>query len=68
VGFGVWRRRGARRSTQPAKAAKLESTDDLIDRIAALDDAFAAGEIDADAYRHLREKLKDRLVRQIDSR
>jgi hypothetical protein len=34
----------------------------LIDKIAALDDAFAAGDLDEPAYRKQREKLKAKLL------
>lgn len=59
VGLGLWRRR-ARLS--PALRAEDESMEHLINRIAALDDAFAAGEIETAKYRQLRKRLKVRLA------
>ena len=67
VGYGVWRtraqqeapRRGGRSKPKAAPADR----DALIDQIAALDDAFDAGEIEPSAYRKQREALKARLLR-----
>jgi len=67
VGFGVWRSRKPPAGSQPAaprksKAAPAER-ERLLDQIAALDDAFDAGEIQASEYRKQREALKARALR-----
>ncbi len=69
VGYGVWRsRQREERPTTgpgPARQQKDDGADpeQLLDQIAALDDAFAAGEIDETAYRKKRDALKKKALR-----
>jgi len=69
--FVLLRRLRGRRAAQGAASISNEQYDDrqaLIKAIAALDDAFEAGELSADAYRRSRQKLKDQALRlmQVD--
>jgi hypothetical protein len=78
IGYGLWRRR-AEQKLQPAavpatasarrlkpQAVKISPADRdrLIDEIAALDDAFDAGQIAQADYTRRREALKAKLLRQ----
>ncbi|HJW84510.1 MAG TPA: hypothetical protein VJ754_09430, partial [Anaerolineae bacterium] len=73
IGWGLWRRQreqapqpAAKRKPVPrAQAVKVSEVDReaLIDQIAALDDAFAAGEMAEADYRKRREALKTKLLR-----
>jgi hypothetical protein len=64
VGLIVWQRGQAK---QPAVAhGPAIQKDALIDRIAALDDEFAAGQIDEINYKAKRAKLKDKLIKLME--
>jgi mono/diheme cytochrome c family protein len=67
VGYGVWRTRAQQeqpsRGARPAPRARPADRDTLIDQIAALDDAFEAGEIQESEYRKQREALKASALR-----
>ncbi len=67
VGFGVWRSRKPPAWTQPATPGGPRSTqaerERLLDQIAALDDAFEAGQIAEAEYRKRREALKAKALR-----
>lgn len=56
-----WRGRTAAAAV-PAASARQQQIDALVQQIAELDDAQAAGEISAGAYRKQRQALKDRLA------
>lgn len=56
-----WRGR-ASAAAVPAASARQQQIDALVQQIAELDDAQAAGEISAGAYRKQRQALKDRLA------
>jgi mono/diheme cytochrome c family protein len=66
VGYGVWRTRKRGEPELQPMARRPQSPEarreQLIDKIAALDDAFAAGDLDEPAYRKQREKLKAKLL------
>jgi len=69
VGYGIWRARQHEEEpparpvpTRKPKEAAAER-ERLLDQIAALDDAFAAGEIDGAAYRQQRDGLKKKALR-----
>lgn len=59
-----WRGRAARvtAAADAPASARQQQIDALVQQIAALDDAQAAGEINAGAYRKQRQALKDRLA------
>jgi mono/diheme cytochrome c family protein len=67
VGFGVWRSRKPPAWAQPAAPRASKSTlaerERLLDQIAALDDAFEAGQIAEAEYRKRREALKAKALR-----
>lgn len=69
AGYGIWRMRkprgaqGARPAKPNERRAASSEREKLIDQIAALDDAFAEGEIAEAGYRRKREALKSRLLR-----
>lgn len=71
IGFGLWRMRSSRESEPAAarkpkpQAVKVAEVDReaLLDQIAALDDAYEAGQIAEADYRKRREALKTKLLR-----
>jgi mono/diheme cytochrome c family protein len=65
VGLVLWQR-GQKK--QPAAAARSPEAqrETLIDQIAALDDEFAAGQIDEVNYKAKRGRLKDKLLKLMD--
>jgi hypothetical protein len=79
IGYGLWRRRAeqeprpdavpatasARRPKPQAVKISPADRDKLIDEIAALDDAFEAGQIAQADYTRRREALKAKLLRQM---
>ena len=80
IGYGLWRKQAEhkpkaqtvavqkRKATPQAAKVTTVEREALIDQIAALDDAFAAGEIDDVSYRQKREALKAKLLRQATDR
>jgi hypothetical protein len=63
-GFVFLRKRGSKPAAPSRKTAGADR-ERLLDQIAALDDAFDAGEIREADYRRQREKLKQRLVQMM---
>jgi mono/diheme cytochrome c family protein len=58
AGIGVWVYRRPRAGTQTARAQTAHTKEDLLEAIAELDDAYAAGEVTEAAYQKERGQLK----------